>query len=555
MARDTAVPRTLVFWGAGATKELGLRVTTDQGKFITTIAGAGASSQSLNERVASALGESNIDQWLTAFVDLISILGDGDDAYRSIHLIDHEQRDAMRRNWKPGASDQDLDSRIIGLRLTYDWPALKSVVSVCPGSRSGKVRLNDLFNLLDMHIPSGFGFHGPSGARDARGDGNQSLQFFDARRLIGAKNALLMLLVALFYVDYQVCITRKRDTLQKYEDLARLLGRRVLRTGLDLANAGEPLDRPSFYEDEVAFVSLNYDPILLWVQWVANRELNKSTAVPHIGSPPSPLYLFNDFGHLIPSRSIGKRESNFPWYPMNEAAVQRLNEPDAGCGPKVRLTKILFPHGCLCWRECPDCGKLSAYHGDQWDLTSVSLLPPPPLRAFSKGACPDRVTNEEKEERERGRVDARHCLHCRTLNYANHTQVIMQSSVKSRPPSFIEEIQRDLQAMTMQAAHVIFMGYSLPPDDVIYRAFFAARSQRAESKPVRCTVVNKDERYPGWYPPDELKTKAIKNDALEAAAEVFGAENVRFYGGGIPEVFLDRGVATEEKLEALLTWR
>src|ERR1700733_1426166 len=161
--RDTSGPHTLVFWGAGATRELGLRVTTDQGRFISAITGATASSQSLDERVASALDESNIDQWRTAFVDLITILGDGDDAYRSIHHIDHEQRDAMRRNWESGASDQDLDGRIIDLRLTYDWPALKAVVSVCPGSKSGNVRLNDLFNLLDMHIPSGFGFHGPSG--------------------------------------------------------------------------------------------------------------------------------------------------------------------------------------------------------------------------------------------------------------------------------------------------------------------------------------------------------------------------------------------------------
>lgn len=544
-----------MFWGAGATKELGLRVTTDQGRFITKIAGASASSKSLDEKIASALGESNIDQWRTAFVDLMSILGDGDDEFRSIHRIGREQLAAMRRNWEPGASDEELQDRIVELRLTYDWPALKSVVSVCPGSKSGNIRLNDLFNLLDMHIPSGFGFHGPSGVRDARLDGNQGLQFFDARRLVGAKNALLLILVTLFYVDYQVCIARKRNTLQKYQDLARLLGRRVLRTGLDLANAGNPLDRPRFYKDEVAFVSLNYDPILLWMHWVANRELNTSAAVPHIGSPPSPLHLFNDFGHLIPSRSIGKRESDFPWYPMNEAAVQRLNESDTGCGPKVRLTKILFPHGCLCWRECPNCGKLSAYHGDQWDLTSVSLLPPPPLRAFSKWACPDLVADKEKEERERGRVDARGCLHCRTLNYANHTQVVMQSSFKSRPPSFIEEIQRDVQAMTMQAAHIIFMGYSLPLDDVTYRAFFAARSQRAGLKPVRCTVVNKDECNPGWYGPDELKRKGIENTGLKAATEVFGAENVRFYGGGIPEVFLDQGFATEGRLEALLTWR
>jgi hypothetical protein len=31
----------------------------------------------------------------------------------------------------------------------------------------------------------------------------------------------------------------------------------------------------------------------------------------------------------------------------------------------------------------------------------------------------------------------------------------------------------------MQADHIILLGFSLPPDDVTYRAFFAARQQKA----------------------------------------------------------------------------
>jgi hypothetical protein len=374
---------------------------------------------------------------------------------------------------------------------------------------------------------------------------------------LGAKNALLLLLITSFYVDYQVCIASKRDELEKYKDFATLLGRRVLREGLTLAQTVESFDHPEFYLDDLAFVSLNYDPILLWVQWIANRELNRSTGVPHIGSPPAPLHLFNDFGHLIPSRSIGKRQSNFPWFPMNEAAVQRVNERDAHAAHKVRLTKILFPHGCLCWRECPDCGKLSAYHGDKWDLASAGLLPPPPLLAFDVEQCSDRVTEPEKEAREEGKVDARACLHCGTLSYANHTQVVMQSSFKAQPPSFIQEIQRDLQATIMRATHIIFMGYSLPLDDVTYRALFAARSQRERPAHVKCTVVRKDDDNPGWYGPAELgmmKLGDTVEKTVEAARELFGKDHLRFYGGGIPEVFLDGGQATESKMDKLLRW-
>lgn len=270
-----------------------------------------------------------------------------------------------------------------------------------------------------------------------------------------------------------------------------------------------------------------------------------------------PLQLFHDFGHLIPARRINRPDDDWPWYPLNEAAAQRLNELE-NSDLRVKLTKFLFPHGCLCWRECPDCGKLSAYHGDEWKLNAPGLFPPPPLRAFDPNSCAEWITGAERDQREKGKVDARKCLHCSTLTYAHHTQAVMQSSCKSRPPSFIEEIQRDLRATTMRASHIIFMGYSLPPDDVTYRAFFSARRQRRGTK-VFCTVVSKDRKNPGWYGPTELKSRLRKRMFLDAspviaARDIFGEENVRFYGGGIPNIFLTRGRATDAKLEELLNW-
>ena len=278
-----------------------------------------------------------------------------------------------------------------------------------------------------------------------------------------------MILITSFYIDYQECIRLKRDILKHYHDFAVILGRRMQRKGVELAGQYR-LDQPGFYLGDVGFVSLNYDPIALWVQFIANRELNNSAGVPHIRSPAVPLQIFHDFGQLIPARRIGRPEADRPWYWMNEAATQRINEQTVS-DSRVRLTKFLFPHGCLCWRECPDCRKLSAYYGDKWCLDAPGLVPPPPLRAFEKESCPAWINGKEYELRNEGAIDARACLHCGTLTYAHHTQTVMQSSFKSPPPSFIEEIKRDLRATTMQATHIIFMGYSLPPDDVDYRAF------------------------------------------------------------------------------------
>ena len=321
MGRGIAQPQNIIFWGAGATTALGIRTTAEQEQFLHRVTAASDSGEPLQERVAKALGPKVAEPWHTALFDLITILGDGEEAYDSINDVNGEQLEAMRRNWLCGASDEELRRRIVDLRLIYDWPALKSVLSICPGSATDKFRLNDLFNLLDMHIPTGLGVRTPArqGISDPKKQPGE--QFFDARRLIGAKNALLMILIASFYIDYQVCIASKQEVLQQYYGFAKALGRRMQRQSLELSTQHE-LDEPAFYQGDVGFVSLNYDPIALWVQFLANRELNKDPHAPGVGSSPVPLHLFHDFGHLIPARRIGRADDDWPWYPLNEGATQ-----------------------------------------------------------------------------------------------------------------------------------------------------------------------------------------------------------------------------------------
>ena len=153
-------PQNVIFWGAGATAALGIRTTDGQTKFIRPSRAHATDNKQLAERVGEALDWINTEPWKSALVDLITILGDLDDNYDSIDFIHPDQIAAMCRNWKECASDEELTSRIIYLRLIYDWPALKSVVNICPGISRDTFKLNDLFNLLDMHIPLGFGVPG-----------------------------------------------------------------------------------------------------------------------------------------------------------------------------------------------------------------------------------------------------------------------------------------------------------------------------------------------------------------------------------------------------------
>jgi hypothetical protein len=534
---------TAIFWGAGATRELGMRTTPQQGKFIQQIVGTLGPRAPLKKRVSNALGAAMPSKLSDAFVSLITILGDKPGNDKSIHFIDADQRRHMRKNFPGTPSNLKIDDRIMALRLVYDWPALKAAVHICPAfDQPENFEINDLFNLLDMHTQSGHGFR------------NEESEILEPRRLAGARAALQLILNTLFYVDYQTCIQKNRKKLEQYYEFALALGRRMQNQGKILLKKNPP-DTENFYFGDVHFVSLNYDPIGVWTQYIANRNLND--AAKSRRGLNKRLQLYHDHGHFIPSRRIKLQDKeNTSWYPMNESVAQRLNELNNSTQQLVRLTKYLLPHGCVNWRECPDCGKLSAYNGNEWAWHSKSLMLPPPLmefvspRQFKAGSKP-----EQRAWKEKGRVDVRSCLHCGTLTSASHTQTIMQSSFKDRPPSFIEEIQRDLRVTVMTSKHIILMGYSLPPDS-------NPTSINGNVVPVKCTIIGKDDKYRGWYDPNELKDETLAKNrefasakTVTAARDIFGSDNIRYFGGGCPDVFLEGGEISEAKLNYLLEWQ
>lgn len=535
--------KTLFFWGAGATAVLGQRGTAGQSAFIKNLAKA---DDPLSGRVRVPL---NLDltDWDGHLTDLLHILGDSDP---DIFKVTSEAKDAMKRHWSDQRDDA-IDSRIRELRSLFDWSALKEIIQICPAfDEKEGFQLSDLFNILDIHIQSGHGFQAHDG------------HFISPTRIIVARKALEMLLHTLFYIDWQSARTNEsyKLELEKYHQFARILAEYHQEQGLQLANEHK-LDTREFYLADIAFVSLNYDPICLWTQFIANYECNNHFT-PHVDIPRVPLKIFHDLAHFMAVIRIGDPNDNKAhlWYPMNEASAQRLNDRDHTTGRRVRIQKLFLPHGCVCWRECPSCGKLTGYFGQKWEPNSAALIPPPPLKGFwDASTLLPRPNTEEAKEWAEGKVDARACAHCDALTYTQHTTTIMQSNFKKTPPPFIQEIQNDLRVAVEAAEHIILFGYSLPPDDVTYRAFFAARKKRGET--VRCSVVAGTEYGDIWYEATEVDAllKGMKQNespatTIQAARDLFGKDNVRFYGGGIPNIFCDGNKANKEKFYQLINW-
>ena len=200
--------RTVIFWGAGATASLGMQMTSQQTKTLRTLADVQEEQKSLAQRIEVALKCKAEKSWTSALGDLLTILGDdgkgGTSEEDPIVTVTPHQIDAMRRNWPHGANDDELRKRIVTLRTLYDWPALRAIVNVCPGVQGNSFQLNDLFNVLDMHGQSGHGFRVKEG------------EFLTPQRVLGARNALKMLLQGMFYIDWQYGRVKNREILGTY---------------------------------------------------------------------------------------------------------------------------------------------------------------------------------------------------------------------------------------------------------------------------------------------------------------------------------------------------
>lgn len=242
---------------------------------------------------------------------------------------------------------------------------------------------------------------------------------------------------------------------------------------------------------------------------------------------------------------------------MNETAVQRLNDPEHQAARRIRVGKFYFPHGCHGFRECPNCGKLTFYLGNEWNIQSESLFPPPIINDFLFDN-PSRSAEEVSAKKD-GMSDAIQCVHCGSITEQHHSAIITQTNFKGNHPPYIEEIQRDMKVAIEKANHVILFGYSFPEDDFIYRSIFAARKQMGD-KPLKCSIVNWDEDAPErWMYKDEIEKftenhKGNVSNMYVRLVDLFGRDHIRIYGKGIPNVFLENNEVSKEKIKEMMEW-
>jgi hypothetical protein len=521
-------PETVIFWGAGATRALFLRTTAELGQAVYQLANQG---EPLTDRVARQFSLAGI---AAPIGDLFTVLSEQDDCTSALTRL------------FPAMTQQERYLRREQLRRTYDWATLCQLVHVCPGHSAEDFRLQDLFTLLDMHIESHHGFY----VEDLNGNNRQ---FVPPEYLLPARNALVMLIGLLHYHDFHCNLATNTAVFAQYIEFAGLLARLMLEEGQRLSRQTCYDDR-AFYLFSYAVISMNWDPILLWLLFNAHNQVNDCPAEDAIS-----LKLFQDFSHFMGLRQVDGKTPRV-WYPLNESVVQRLNDAHSGVSCRVRIGKYYMPHGCSGWRECPNCGKLTLYLGNEWCYDSTSLYPPPLINALSENWRQPR-SHQEQAAHDRGCFDALQCAYCGALTELKHTPLVMQTGFKGRNAAFVEEIHHDMRIALENAEHVVLMGYTLPPDDGIYRSVLAARQKRGMTKRPCCSVIvgqehsAPDQWLTGQHLDDYIQQNSNSSFArtIRAAQEIFDPDQVRGYARGIPEVFLGHdGHASYEKVRELL---
>ena len=182
--------------------------------------------------------------------------------------------------------------------------------------------------------------------------------------------------------------------------------------GRRIATQGGPADfeLDDFILGDVDFVSLNWDPIGLWAQFVANRSLNGAPNVPHVGSPAHRLALYHELGLFrcrAQSRQGARGQQGLAAHEcLLSQTAQRPQAPGEPCA--FGSASTCSPMAAFGGASAPTAGSSRPTSETVWEMGSTSLLPPPPLKAFvDVGQFNSWCTGEEERSKwQLGEVDA-----------------------------------------------------------------------------------------------------------------------------------------------------
>lgn len=311
--KDRYWPETVVLWGAGATKSLGLYATKDLVEILLKI----------NKRDFSFLDNKNI-KIKNSFVKLVT-------------------RDLIE--------DPTLSK-------VYDYKALEMIVGINVG-----INMHELFTMLDQLIENNMGYNAFY---------NDKTEFLRVERVIGAKRCLILLIEELERISIQEEPGfMSREKVEPYYKLSNILTELMKEESLFFDKNNYSRDTRKFYLYSYAMISFNWDAVLLWNIFNSNKKQNDN---PIIFEDGLKLSLFSDFGTQIATADINDENLGIS-YAGDESQCRAVNNRSYP-SRIMRIGKFLFPHGLFGSRICPECGKYITTFGGNWNRLSTEVFGP-----------------------------------------------------------------------------------------------------------------------------------------------------------------------------------
>lgn len=371
-----------------------------------------------------------------------------------------------------------------------DGSCLSKLRDIAKDLYDDNFEINDIFNIVDSSIALGKNL--------STKDGKTKLSC-DELRL--AKKELLG---AIFDNFREKIKDREKE---KYEKLVQFyveLGRNELRIKND--DKYELAKRENFIAN-YTIVNFNWDLYSIFPLVEAHRKLNHEKQCGDIAEKGKPIIkIYTDF-NCDSASSLGTNGN--PWYPITEPVANTINNDKWGSSRRVILVKSYYPHGLMNMYRCSGCGRHSLYIG-----------------SVEKGLNIDAVNENTRKD------DVYDCPYCGSKIGKMDFEALPQSNFKVRSP-YLEELRLAFYEELARADRIIFIGYSLPEDDIEMRMMFKAY---CSTKEVYVVLKSDEHQGGGFVKADKID---IEKEEIARYKKVFNNDSLFFNMNGFFEAIDD----------------
>ena len=284
--------------------------------------------------------------------------------------------------------------------------------------------INDVFSLIDTALYLKTGLY----------SNEEKIEYLE---LLQAKREL----ISCIFKEFKKNIEAMDDcSYKRYVDFYYALAKKELGKKIE---CNFDMQEREFFIADYSIINFNWDLCSLFPIIESNRILNHENDryINKKGLPQ--LRMYTDFNYECASLM-----KDVPWFPFTEPAAAVANSDKHNGKRRVVLLKAFFPHGLMNSFKCPKCARHSLYLGKQLKIKDVCN-------------SIDYIKNEPLYK----------CMSCGTEISAKDFNVLVQSNFKERN-SFLEETRIKMFCELESAEKLVFIGYSMPQDDIDYRTFF-----------------------------------------------------------------------------------